>query len=531
MENSTLVTKKILEVLKIKYTQKFIEDSILSHPDYQSILAVADTLHKYNVETLAVKISKEKIFEISTPCIVQVVENGVSLLVVLKETSKEGIKYVDIQGSTIKIQKEEFEKIWTGVCLLVEPTETSGEDGIKKKLFYKRFQTSVFLLFSISFLFWFLTKFEDSEVVGNFLSALFGSGFVLLKISGLAITSFLLWYEVDSYHPVLQKFCSGGEKITCEEVLNSKHAKIFRGYSSLGAIGFSYFFASFLYLLVAQFSFEAFSLLSLLTILTIPVIIISLFYQGMIIRKWCKFCLVVVSILVLEIVVAAFSKFYLSPIIIEDLAVILAFFLIPIITWRFAKPYLESSKEVNLYKRSLKKFKYNPEIFQSVLAKSRRIKREVDALGIFIPAKKKAKVDVLKICNPYCGPCAEAHPVLEELWEEGSINLRIIFTSKEEGERSKPVKYFLALDAMGDTFGTKQALDTWYGLKVKNYDDFVKTNPEIEGLDEQDEKIKVMHRWCKEEQIAHTPTIFINGYELPREYSLTDLKEIFKYMN
>src|SRR5690606_22926187 len=269
------------------------------------------------------------------------------------------------------------------------------------------------------------------------------------------------------------------------------------------------------------FSFEAFGLLSLLTILTIPIIFLSVFYQGMIIRKWCKFCIVVVTILVLALLVVAFSKFYMSPIIIDDLAVIFTFFLFLFMTWGFAKPSLESSKEINLYKRNLNKFKYNPEIFRIVLAKARRIKREVDSLGISIPAKKQAKVDVLKVCNPYCGPCAEAHPVLEELWEEGSINLRIIFTSKEEGERAKPVKYFLALDEMGDTIRTKQALDTWYGLGVKSYDEFVKINPVVEGLEEQNEKIKAMNIWCKEEEIAHTPTIFINGYELPREYSLT----------
>jgi hypothetical protein len=32
--------------------------------------------------------------------------------------------------------------------------------------------------------------------------------------------------------------------------------------------------------------------------------------------------------------------------------------------------------------------------------------------------------------------------------------------------------------------------------------------------------------WCKRERITHTPTIFINGYELPDEYNVHDLIDV-----
>lgn len=47
-------------------------------------------------------------------------------------------------------------------------------------------------------------------------------------------------------------------------------------------------------------------------------------------------------------------------------------------------------------------------------------------------------------------------------------------------------------------------------------------------LQEQDTKIDAMHDWCKAEQITHTPTLFINGYQLPQEYSIEDLIEVLR---
>jgi len=47
-------------------------------------------------------------------------------------------------------------------------------------------------------------------------------------------------------------------------------------------------------------------------------------------------------------------------------------------------------------------------------------------------------------------------------------------------------------------------------------------------LKEQRKSLNAMATWCQSEQIMHTPTIFINGYELPNEYQIEDLKLLLK---
>ncbi len=42
--------------------------------------------------------------------------------------------------------------------------------------------------------------------------------------------------------------------------------------------------------------------------------------------------------------------------------------------------------------------------------------------------------------------------------------------------------------------------------------------------DELGEKLGARHHtWAKEVNITHTPTFFVNGYELPKEYAIDDL--------
>ncbi|RZS95835.1 hypothetical protein BC751_1383 [Cecembia calidifontis] len=71
-----------------------------------------------------------------------------------------------------------------------------------------------------------------------------------------------------------------------------------------------------------------------------------------------------------------------------------------------------------------------------------------------------------------------------------------------------------------------QALDDWYLPERKEYETFAAKYPMNGELKAQESCIKDMLNWCELENISYTPTIFINGYELPKAYSIEDLKYI-----
>ena len=115
MDNSTNVTKEILTLLNVRYTNHYVKDTLLSHPDYPSLLAISDTLNTYGVNTLAVKVDAEKLKELPTPCIAQVTVQGRPSFCVLKEFSKDNkTVYTHVEHKTTTHTIADFLKMWTG---------------------------------------------------------------------------------------------------------------------------------------------------------------------------------------------------------------------------------------------------------------------------------------------------------------------------------------------------------------------------------------------------------------------------------
>ena len=182
MDNCITTTRSLLTKLEIRYTKKYLEDNILSHPDHPSLLCISDTLEKYSMESLAVKVDVEKLKDLPLPCIVQLSDHG-GMFHVLTELSDKGVKYIDDEENTIAISKEDFLKKWTGVCLLAEATETSAEPGIQKKLMEYRGMNFLKWASLILFSGWILLEVSQSPVLGSSLYFL-GIIYMVLKLIG-----------------------------------------------------------------------------------------------------------------------------------------------------------------------------------------------------------------------------------------------------------------------------------------------------------------------------------------------------------
>jgi uncharacterized membrane protein len=279
-----------------------LKDTILSSPEYPSLLSINDCLVKYKIETIAVKIDETKLSEIPLPSIVHIQKNGNDLFYVLKNIENEQISYYDHSNKLKSTGLKDFLALWTGVCLLVQKTTESKEPEIEKKRIKKIAINTMLVALAIFFVISIGFSLDNFLSLNTEESWILNSLFILLKLSGLAIGGVLLWYEVDKYNPTLQNFCSGGKKVNCQTVLDSKYANLFHGAVSLSAVAFGYFFSTFLLLLFTGFSYSSISLITLLSILTIPIILVSALTQAFVIKTWCKLCMIVQGVLVLELI-------------------------------------------------------------------------------------------------------------------------------------------------------------------------------------------------------------------------------------
>jgi protein-disulfide isomerase len=200
-------------------------------------------------------------------------------------------------------------------------------------------------------------------------------------------------------------------------------------------------------------------------------------------------------------------------------------FLLPIFFWVATKKVYTNAIRAEDYRKKVSQFKYNKEIFNSLLAKQKAISSSTEGLGITI-GNPSAKNTIIKVCNPYCAPCSKAHPIIDELLEQNEdVKVQILFTAKDDNSiPAKTVKHLMALYAKGDQQQICKALDDWYRADKKNYEVFAIKYLLNGELEKQGEKLQAMSQWCEETDITFTPTFFINGYRLPGIYSIEDLK-------
>jgi protein-disulfide isomerase len=123
-------------------------------------------------------------------------------------------------------------------------------------------------------------------------------------------------------------------------------------------------------------------------------------------------------------------------------------------------------------------------------------------------------------------PCAKAHEQIKELLNNNDdIQLQILFMSRPDEYKAPPIRHFLAITEFDNNKQTiSQALDDWYFAEKKDYDAFAAKYPMNGELIKQDEKIEAMYEWCSKTEITFTPTLFVDGRQLPPLYSVDDLK-------
>jgi protein-disulfide isomerase/uncharacterized membrane protein len=529
--NLTNVVSLYLEKLNVKVTRASLSKQLEENPYFPSLYSINNVLDKFHIPNEAFTLEAHHLGELQPPFITYINNTAAGkdfiLVTAISETT---VTYLSNNKKEKKVTRESFLTDWEKIVLVAEPdaqsTEPNYEVNLKKensairKKQWLWFAGLTIAAITIAGLFINLNKplFSFAAIVS------------LTKLSGSAIAILLLIYETDKSNSFVKNLCIAGKQTNCDAVLNSKSA----GIAGLkwSEVGFFYFAASVLFLFYPSIAFtEKIPWLAIGATLVSPYILFSLYYQYKVVKQWCPLCLAVQGVLLLELIWAVVT-YWQNPVWpAPDTVIITAIItslLLPITAWFIIKPLLQKTKQAAQYKAAYKRLLYNPEHFNQLLQQQQQAPDGWQQLGITIGCPT-AQNTILKVCNPYCGPCAKAHPELEAIIHgNNNINLKVIFTAtnKENDRANKPVKHLLAIAANNNAAQTQQALDDWYNADKKEYAAFAAKYPMNGELKQQEEKVEAMDKWCREAGITATPTIYINGRTLPENYNISELKNI-----
>lgn len=359
-----------------------------------------------------------------------------------------------------------------------------------------------------------------------------------IAIAGIGISALLLWYEMDKNNPLLKQVCTGIANGNCNAILTGAQAKVF-SWLSWSEVGFIYFAGALLMLLSVSPIAGVMQILGWLNILALPYTVFSIYYQWKVAKQWCVLCLAVQVLLVAGALNFFANTYqYAATIYIpENIPYVLICYAIPLVFWFTVKPFLINLQQAKTTKRQYLRIKFNAEIFETLLKKQKAVKLPKDGMGIKI-GDTNATHTLVKVCNPYYGPCSKAHPKIENVLHAlPNLKANIIFTAPNNPAHKSyhPVNHLLAIqDKEPDEVVIKQALDDWYLSKQKDYEAFAAKYPLNGELSKQGDKIEKMDNWCTKADIRATPTIFITApgqqsneditlYQMPDAYSIEDL--------
>jgi len=188
--------------------------------------------------------------------------------------------------------------------------------------------------------------------------------------------------------------------------------------------------------------------------------------------------------------------------------------------------------EIEQTRQEINSIKANEDVFRTLLTQQPRYEvSKSDSQIIFGTPDSELKVTVFT--NPFCNPCAKMHKRIEKLLKDTKreICIQYIFSSFQP-DLDYANKYLIAAwliscHCVPDTQSPEQIITDWFekskDLKEKFFENLQldMSNPDI------DAEFQKHEAWKAKTQLRATPTILVDGYKLPDNYKIEDLKYFF----
>ena len=448
------------------------------------------------------------------------------------ETEEAGKVHYFRNGKKIIIPVSQFIKSWSSVILLAEPSPDSGEPDYhahRKKDWLTIAQKSILALACILLLG--ITYLKNVYISPTSpASPISPLGFTLLlfvNLLGIYICYLLVLKQLHIQSRYADKICTLFSQSDCNNVLESDAAKLW-GIFGWSEIGMGYFTANMVILLFLP---HLLPYLVIVNILALPFTVWSVWYQKVKARQWCSLCLIVqillwvifiINLIYGHIQLADFNCFNLNSTLYTLLT--LCCYAIPVFTLNLLLPKLSEGNQVEQLRQEINSIKSNEEAFRALL-----IQQPFYEVGLsdsrILFGNPDAKLKITILTNPFCNPCAKMHKRVEKLLQEtkGNVCIQYIFSSFNE-DLSYANRYFNAIYIEKGKEAALQLYSDWFEkgkvLKESFFNDLQlnMTNSDIEVEFQKHES------WKEKTQLRATPTILVNGYKLPENYKIEDLR-------
>lgn len=486
-----------------------MEQLISNHPDFPSLLSVSDVYTRLGVHHRVTRLDKDRLAEVEYPYLLPLDKGRGDLILIDSH-------------QTLRKSYNRLEE-WSGVVVLAESTENTP-DSTNNSLYTIEKNAQTYAIVAILALIA-LVAFSQINSFSPIHAALLATAFC-----GLFTGYFLVAKELGITYAAVDAFCNAGKNTNCDAVLKADISVL--GIKFSDAVVSFFLFQILLLGFASFFSLHAQSsvVLAGLSLLTLPIIMFSVYYQYFIAKTWCGLCLIVVGVLVVQAGILGYAltaglitqqvitPMFSGPVFVTGLLIL--------VLVQVVKSTLERYEKLNQHGGAGNQVKHNARVFLSFLENQKRID-DTCFENEMIVGDPDAPIKILMVSNLYCNPCKLKHEVAAQLVaiypESIQLTMRFVQSSKDPESVGHLLNFWhQSIKGKDNEWNkTMNLLHDWF--TIWDFEKFKVRHPVGDGSQEITELEKQHYAWMDAAGIMKTPTFFVNGYEMPKEYGIEDL--------
>ena len=511
MKNYSNTFIQFIRELGVSITKSSAIDFLEAHFEKHSMLAYSDALSKWNIENAAIHINKDQLSEIPTPFVTFFNRNGGTFCLV-RDVAEDYIENFGSEDKWVKDSYNDFLKDWSGIVLMAEANEESGERD-----YHKRRSAEIADNLRVPLGFGILGLVTILILATSNLAGASGYFFLVSKCLFVLTGVMLLGKSIDYQNTFLNKLCDNGGKLNCQSILESPASRI-TDWLHLSDIGFVYAVGSsvaFLLTVSEPRLFQSFiGLTTLFSLIGVLFSFYSVYYQWVVAKMWCPLCLGFIALFWVELMIT-YTNLSLDNVISETIFFII--FLKFLIGFGIASAFLLiykkeaiSARRGQAIEKEFRSLKRNPVVFGAIVNSLPLIPVPLPEMGVVSLGNPRGDNILTVVSNPFCGPCARIHGFVEQILKENKgLKCEVVFVTGPKRESTGSEFYRILISLPSGL--QERALHEWFTRNDRNlkawkepYKDF----PENEMAESW--RVEQMG-WIDKVNIKATPTLYFNG--------------------
>jgi len=523
-DNTVEVVKILLKRMKISFTE-YTLSQLRDHPDYPSLASIDYTLNGLKLKTVTVRVNYEDLLQFPKPLLVHTHSNG-GMFLPVDDLTQDEVHFLDENLKIVKRPKEEFTNTWSGIVMAFENEGHSRENDYYSKRFnsfvksYGLLVSAVSLLAIFGLIYWRMSSSNWAFILP----------FFIINVFGFLISSLILIHKYDKQNTLVRNICVSGTDSGCDNVLDSEAANLF-GLFSWAEIGITYFL-SLLFLMIIQPNAESVASISLSSIITTPFIAYSLYQQGVVLKSWCRLCLLVLLTLLFNAMfaIAVFfqSSNLFASISLVNLTVLVLCTLMIGASSTFLNHVYQELVDIKEKAKYLNKIKFSQVYFELALQSSKKV--DLSGISSLELGNPNAETRITIVTNPFCRPCRDLHLKLFKIVQsKQNVSVNLILLPDHNPGSIRVAELMYEILKFSEPKDSRKSIESYYSKYFRNPDLWIRREKLNASITE-DVKMGLNEHinWCVRHKIHSTPVVLFNNNILPVEYSnsISDLDYI-----